>query len=277
MCIVPVPLLLLLLLLLFLLVCMKMRGVSVVCRSFLQLFSLCAASLLSNVRGKVCRAFKRSWQCWLDSRDNPPSTPLLPGGVCTQAKRGGNFFLICFSGLTACPFHVTTSWAWWAQWLMVLWLMAVIPLWRYVSQAGHPFSHMVDGYGPSLEVCLKATCPGHMPSRCLPPHAAEGTTSYLAAIRAAAAEVRQKNRAHAAARESGTRMPTPPVPKDERTRTRERLLALYEGGLVVNTPFVGAGTHLQPLALLNSHRAPLGRDHFAAGGAEGEVCGVYVA
>jgi hypothetical protein len=40
-----------------------------------------------------------------------------------------------------------------------------------------------------------------------------------------------------------------PPPKDERARAKERLHGLYEGGLVVTTPFLRAA-NAQPLALL---------------------------
>lgn len=44
-------------------------------------------------------------------------------------------------------------------------------------------------------------------------------------------------------------------PKSEQERARERLLAMYEGGLVIPVPFLRAA-HAQPLALLNPIDAP---------------------
>eukprot|EP00200_Dunaliella_tertiolecta_P007941 CAMPEP_0202376780 /NCGR_PEP_ID=MMETSP1127-20130417/7194_1 /ASSEMBLY_ACC=CAM_ASM_000462 /TAXON_ID=3047 /ORGANISM="Dunaliella tertiolecta, Strain CCMP1320" /LENGTH=687 /DNA_ID=CAMNT_0048974661 /DNA_START=146 /DNA_END=2209 /DNA_ORIENTATION=- len=77
-----------------------------------------------------------------------------------------------------------------------------------------------------------------------------GTSSYLAAVRAAAAEAkpREGNQPGMEA-EVAVRPVAAPPPKDERARTKERLRGIYEGGLVVTAPFLRAA-QAQPLALL---------------------------
>lgn len=88
---------------------------------------------------------------------------------------------------------------------------------------------------------------------------------YMAAVRAAAAAAQRERMDGGGAGAKGgvggtggaadpstaspTRAPAGPRAGSERERTRERLHALYEGGLVVTVPFLQAA-HAQPLAML---------------------------
>lgn len=98
-----------------------------------------------------------------------------------------------------------------------------------------------------------------------------GTTGgggYMAAVHAAAAAAaRERMLGAAPARPGGETSPVrdkaAPPPKSERERVKERLHALYEGGLVVTAPFLQA-TQAQPLSLL----APSGDEVWQERGAE---------
>ncbi|MEW5309707.1 MAG: hypothetical protein WDW38_001571 [Sanguina aurantia] len=87
---------------------------------------------------------------------------------------------------------------------------------------------------------------------------------YMAAVKAAAADAHKER----GGMTSPDKPSGPQTPKNELDKAKERVHAMYEGGLVLHAPFLKAA-HVQPLALLNPSSRPSCTPSGRTGGVDG--------